>query len=82
MPVSADHITDAIKKVLPDAAVDITDMQGDSDHYAVQVTSAAFNGLSRLKQHQLVYKALDAILKNQLHALALTTTPLDSGDSP
>ncbi|MBC6444166.1 MAG: BolA family transcriptional regulator [Alphaproteobacteria bacterium GM202ARS2] len=73
MPISADHLRDAITKALPDATVAITDMQGDSDHYAVAVTSGAFRGLSRLKQHQLVYKALGDILKSQLHAMALTT---------
>jgi stress-induced morphogen len=37
------------------------------------VTSAAFAGLSKVKQHQLVYAALKGNMGGVLHALALTT---------
>ncbi|MFM2100454.1 MAG: hypothetical protein RLZZ366_1993 [Pseudomonadota bacterium] len=58
---------------IPDARVEITDLAGDGNHYAAKVTSAAFNGLSRIKQHQAVYAALGGRMGGVLHALQLTT---------
>ena len=73
MPMAADEIADMIRASLPDAEVEITDLAGDGDHYAARVTSAAFAGLSRVKQHQAVYAALGGRMGGVLHALQLTT---------
>lgn len=63
-----------IKEGLPDAVVRINDLAGDGDHYAAHVTSSAFAGLPRVRQHQLVYDALKGRMGGELHALALTTS--------
>lgn len=73
MPMAAADIDAAIRAALPDAEVEITDLRGDGDHYAARVTSAAFAGLPRVKQHQLVYNALGGRMGGALHALQLTT---------
>ncbi|PPD15649.1 MAG: BolA family transcriptional regulator [Methylobacterium sp.] len=73
MPMKADDIARMIKEALPDAEVDIRDLAGDGDHYAATVTSSAFKGLPKVKQHQLVYAALKGNMGGVLHALALTT---------
>ena len=73
MPMAADDIESLIRAALPDAQVQITDLRGDGDHYAATVTSAAFAGLSRVRQHQLVYRALGGRMGGELHALQLTT---------
>ena len=67
----------SIKKVLPDAQVKIEDLNGGGDHLHVDVVSSAFAGLSRVQQHQMIYKALDQELASEaIHALALkTSTP-------
>lgn len=69
---SAD-IEAAIRAALPDATVEITDLAGDGDHYAAKVVSGAFTGVSRVQQHQMVYKALGGRMGGELHALQLTT---------
>ena len=71
--MAADEIAAMIRASLPDAEVEITDLAGDGDHYAARVTSAAFAGLSRVKQHQAVYAALGGRMGGVLHALQLTT---------
>jgi stress-induced morphogen len=71
--MAAQEIEALIKAAFPDAAVEITDLRGDGDHYAARVTSAAFTGLSRIKQHQAVYAALGGRMGGELHALQLTT---------
>jgi stress-induced morphogen len=73
MPMPAADIEALIKAALPDAVVEITDLAGDGDHYAAKVTSSAFVGLSRVKQHQAVYNALGGRMGGELHALQLTT---------
>ena len=71
MAMEATEIERLIKEGLPDAEVNIQDLRGDGDHYAAQVVSAEFSGKSRVQQHQLVYKALQGRMGNELHALQL-----------
>jgi stress-induced morphogen len=73
MPMKAEDIESMIKMAIPDAEVEIRDLAGDGDHYAATVTSAAFKGLTRVRQHQMVYEALKGNMGGVLHALALTT---------
>lgn len=73
MPMAAADIEAAILAALPDARIEITDLAGDGDHYAARVESAAFAGLPRVRQHQLVYNALGGRMGGVLHALQLTT---------
>lgn len=73
MAMSASDIEKYIRTALPDAQVTIEDLAGDGDHYACVVTSKAFEGLSRVRQHQLVYEALQGHMGDTLHALALQT---------
>jgi stress-induced morphogen len=73
MPMPADEIERLIKTALPDAVVTLTPLADDDDHWAATVTSAAFEGLTRVRQHQLVNGAFGGKLGAELHALALTT---------
>ena len=78
MPMNASEIERLIRESLPDARVSIQDLRGDGDHYAAHVVSAAFQGKSRVQQHQMVYAALRGRMGGELHALALQTgTPDD-----
>ncbi|MCO4055616.1 MAG: BolA family transcriptional regulator [Bosea sp.] len=73
MPMKADDIERMIRDAIPDAVIEIKDLAGDGDHYAATVTSAAFKGMPRVRQHQMVYDALKGNMGGVLHALALTT---------
>jgi stress-induced morphogen len=75
--VHPDQVRAAITQAMPDARVEVEDLTGGGDHLQVTVVSAAFDGLSRVKQHQLVYGALRSELASEaIHALALqTSTP-------
>jgi stress-induced morphogen len=74
MPMAAVDIERMIKEGIPDATVEIKDLAGDGDHYAATVISAAFKGLPKVRQHQMVYAALKGNMGGVLHALALTTS--------
>lgn len=74
MPMTGPEIEAAIVAAIPQADVRLTDLAGDNDHWAAHVTSPAFQGLSRVKQHQMVYAALGGRMGGVLHALQLTTS--------
>ena len=78
MAMDPAEIVRLIKEGIPDAEVSIEDLRGDGDHYAAYVVSTAFQGLSRVQQHQLVYKALQGRMGGELHALALQTATPDA----
>ena len=73
MPMAADDIAEMIRRAIPDASVEITDLAGDGDHYAARVVSESFRGQPRVRQHQRVYAALEGRMGGVLHALQLTT---------
>lgn len=76
MAMDAEEIETLIREGIPDAVVRIEDLRGDGDHYAAYITSASFEGMSRVKQHQMVYAALKGKMGGELHALAIqTSTP-------
>ena len=74
MAMAASEIEALIRSGLPDARVTVEDLAGDGDHYAATVVSETFRGLSRVRQHQLVYAALQGRMGGTLHALALQTS--------
>ena len=74
MAMDAKEIEALIQEGIPDAQVRIEDLRGDGDHYAAYITSASFEGKSRVQQHQLVYKALKGKMGGELHALAIQTS--------
>ncbi len=74
MPMDPGQIESLIREGLPDAQVTIQDLAGDGDHFAALVVSAAFQGKTRVQQHQMVYQALQGRMGGELHALALQTS--------
>ena len=73
MAIAQDALEARITAAFPGAEVTITDLAGDGDHYRARIVSEAFRGLPRVRQHQLVNKALADLLAGPLHALALET---------
>jgi stress-induced morphogen len=72
--IENDALTDLIRAQLPDAKVGIFDRTGTKDHFNVTVRSKAFRGKTLIAQHQMVYGALKAALKDgRVHAVELTT---------
>ena len=74
MPMSIADLEANLREAFPDAQIAIDDLAGDGDHYRARIVSPAFVGLSRVKQHQLVYGALKGKVGGELHALALETS--------
>jgi stress-induced morphogen len=79
MAMAAAEIEALIVAAIPDAAVTMTDLAGDGDHYAAKVVSASFAGMSRIARTRAIYAALGGRMGGELHALQLTTD-VPSGD--
>ncbi len=76
MAMRGGDIIKMIKEALPDAEVEMVDLAGDNNHWKAVITSEAFTGLNRVRQHQLVYSALKDKMdgaNGELHALTLET---------
>ena len=70
----ASDLTDTIKQriesAIPNAQVEV--MVGGDRHYALKVISESFDGLSQVKQHQLVYAAITDLMSGNdapIHAI-------------
>ena len=78
--MKAEEIESLLKESFPSSNIKIDDLAGDGNHYSATIIAREFKGLSRVKQHQLVYSALKGKMDGsdgQLHALALTTKVMD-----
>ena len=54
------------------------EVAGDGHHFEALIVSPAFEGLSRIRRHQLVYAALGERMRVEIHALSMTTlTPAE-----
>ena len=52
-------------------------VSGDGAHFEALIVSAAFAGLSRVRRHQLVYAAFGDRMREEVHALSMTTLTPD-----
>lgn len=75
MAIAADELELLLREAFADADIRIDDLAGDGDHYRAVIRSQAFEGVSRVAQHQMVYAALKGRMGGALHALALDTGP-------
>ena len=73
--MSEKKIKQFIIEAIPDAIVEIEDLQGDGDHYSAIVKSKSFVGKTRVDQHKMVYDAFKGKMGSELHALKLKTIP-------
>ncbi len=82
-PCSATELEAALRKTLAPTWLEVLDESaahaghaganglGHGTHFRVRISGPAFNGLSRVAQHRLVYDALQKFIAAGLHALAI-----------
>jgi len=73
--MTPDEVAAMIERELPECEATVERARGehDDDHLAATVVSPAFEGLSLVDQHELVYDALGDAMTTDIHALELTT---------
>jgi acid stress-induced BolA-like protein IbaG/YrbA len=53
------------------------EVKGDGAHFEAVIVSPQFAGLTRVRQHQLVYQALGERMREEIHALSMQTLTPD-----
>jgi len=65
------------------AGLDCTHLsvRGDGHHFEAIIVSPQFEGLSRVRRHQRVYAALGDRMREEIHALSMSTlTPAEGAE--
>ena len=80
---SAEDIKQRIEAAIPGSHAEVEDYTGGGDHFSATVTAQAFEGLTRIAQHRLVYDVFGAEVGGPIHAFALKTqTPSKAQSLP
>jgi len=89
MAVTAQDIDAALREALAPTLLEVQDDSHlhaghagarEGRHFSVRLTSARFNGLSRVARHRLVYDALHRLIPRGIHAIAIDARA--PGDTP
>jgi len=78
MSVSPDELKERIEAGIPGAVADVT---GDGHHFNAVVSAPAFNGLTRIAQHRLVYDVFGAEVGDRIHALSIQTKTAEAEET-
>ncbi len=89
MSVTAQRVHGALRDALAPIALEVRDDSHlhaghagarEGRHFSVRIVSPAFDGLSRLARHRLVYDALRPLIAEGIHALAIDAqAPAEAG---
>ena len=88
-----ERIRAQLAQALPGAAIELIDdshrhaghagARDGRGHFSARIVSGAFAGLRPLQRHQLVYRALDELMRTDIHALSITAlTPEEAPPAP
>ena len=67
--MSPERVAELIRAGLPGASVRVE--SDDNTHFASQIVAEQFAGLRPIARHQLIYKALGALMGREIHALSI-----------
>ena len=70
MTVTPEELKERIETRIPGSSAEVT---GDGHHFNAVVSAPAFDGLSRIAQHRLVYDVFGPELGDRIHALSIKT---------
>ena len=61
------------RSIAAELACEHLEVRGDGQHWEAVIVSPRFEGLPKVRQHQLVYAALGDRMREEVHALSMTT---------
>ncbi len=79
--IPIEEVKQRIEAALPGSRVQVGTFSGD-DHVTAVVEAPQFRGKTRIEQHRMVYAAVDGMIGGAVHALQLTTRPLEAATDP
>ena len=78
MSVTPEELKARIEAGIPGARAEVS---GDGHHFNATVSSPAFQGLTRIAQHRLVYDVFGPEIGGRIHALSIQTQASESEDN-
>ena len=72
MPATPEELKQRIEAGIPGARAEVS---GDGHHFNAVVSAPAFEGLTRIAQHRLVYDVFGGEVGDRIHALSIQTRP-------
>ncbi len=76
--VTPEELKARIEAGIPGARAEVS---GDGHHFNATVASSAFQGLTRIAQHRLVYDVFGTEVGGRIHALSIQTQASESEDN-
>ena len=78
MSVTPEELKARIEAGIPGARAEVS---GDGHHFNATISSPAFQGLTRIAQHRLVYDVFGPEIGGRIHALSIQTQASESEDN-
>ncbi|MFL5862644.1 MAG: BolA family protein [Solirubrobacteraceae bacterium] len=78
MTATPEELKERIEAGIPGAVAEVT---GDGHHFNAVVSAPAFNGLTRIAQHRLVYDVFGPELGDRIHALSIQTKTAEAEEA-
>ena len=78
MSATPDELKERIEAGIPGAVAEVS---GDGHHFNAVVSATAFNGLTRIAQHRLVYDVFGAEVGDRIHALSIQTKTAEAEET-
>jgi acid stress-induced BolA-like protein IbaG/YrbA len=78
MSATPEELKERIEARIPGAVAEVT---GDGHHFNAVVSATAFNGLTRIAQHRLVYDVFGAEVGDRIHALSIQTKTAEAEET-
>ncbi len=75
MTATPEELKERIEAAIPQARAEVT---GDGHHFNAVVVAPAFEGLSRIAQHRLVYDVFGSEVGGRIHALSIQTKAMET----
>lgn len=79
MSATPEELKERIEAGIPGTQARVT---GDGHHFNAVVSGPAFDGLSRIAQHRLVYDVFGGEVGDRIHALSIQITSDEREDQP
>jgi stress-induced morphogen len=76
---SPEELKARIEAGIPGARADVT---GDGHHFTAVVSAPAFEGLTRIAQHRMVYDVFGDEVGGRIHALSIQTRAARTEEAP
>ena len=73
MSISKVELISILQQSFPHAKIELKDLAGDEDHYALEMKDSSFKNIPLVQQHKLVNAALSDVLQSRLHAITIKT---------